>query len=389
MQDSRQDNRIVVLDVLRGFALFGILQVNIEWQANGLCLRRGLGGPLDQAAEFLRLAVFGGKLYILFAFLFGYGAYLMLASGTAGARSRYDRRMLALVGFGLLHYLLASPLDILTLYGIAGLLLAGRTGWTEERLLGSMWRMLALAAALGAIGLTVAALDTRFPEATRGCLAVDRAMRGESFTGLLAARHPGQAGEFIAAVLVQSPMVAACFMAGMVAARRRVFRDSGALAGLPVSRILALAMLCLVAGGVVALAVQGFLRLPGPLVFALASLATLLSPALSIVLAMPVVTLWRRVPGGFVTRLLAQAGQASLSHYLLQSAVTLLIFAGFGLGLYQRTGAAATFVLAIAVPVLIIGLLSVWPRRLGAGPAEWALARVIGPKSLPPGDGRG
>jgi uncharacterized protein len=382
--EARQDNRIVLLDALRGFALFGILQVNIEWQANGLCTPRGAGGPADLLAEFLRLAVFGGKFYIIFAFLFGYGAHLMLAGQGPDGTDRFRRRMLALLLFGLLHFALVSPLDILALYGVAGLVLARRIAWSDERLIRSAAIWLAVGSVIGAVGLTLAAVDPRYAEASRACLAVDRAMRGDSYAALLGARLPGQIAEFAASMLVQFPAVGAAFMAGLLAARRRALRDPRAALPLPAGRIAALALAGLLASGVVALAVQGFWRPRAGTAFALSLTALMLSPAVSILLALPVVALARRTAGHPAVRLLAAAGRTSFSHYLLQSFVTLLVFAGFGLGLYQRTGAAATFLLALAIPVALAGLLSLWERRFGQGPAEALMARLVGRKSLPP-----
>ncbi len=69
--------RDIAPDVLRGFALFGILVVNIPFMAlsseNGA---RGeyVQGALNGSVALLMLALFAGKFYILFSFLFGFSS---------------------------------------------------------------------------------------------------------------------------------------------------------------------------------------------------------------------------------------------------------------------------------------------------------------------------
>lgn len=74
-------DRLVHLDVLRGFALLGILLVNFEWftrplQAIVLGAEPDLGG-INAAADFLVRALAEGKFYPLFSMLFGAGFALM------------------------------------------------------------------------------------------------------------------------------------------------------------------------------------------------------------------------------------------------------------------------------------------------------------------------
>ncbi|MEV0280564.1 hypothetical protein AB0I22_29815 [Streptomyces sp. NPDC050610] len=64
------------MDALRGFALFGILMVNITYMASayhGTGLEDpGLGGPLSEAAHWVVAVLFEAKFFLLFSFLFGY-----------------------------------------------------------------------------------------------------------------------------------------------------------------------------------------------------------------------------------------------------------------------------------------------------------------------------
>lgn len=124
-------DRIELLDALRGLALLGILLANIPvfsgWVFVGEEAQVALAG--ERATEwqhrFHRFFV-DGKFYTIFSLLFGAGFALQLSSlarrGADGLRI-YRRRVLILLGFGLVHTLLIWDGDILMLYALLGLLL--------------------------------------------------------------------------------------------------------------------------------------------------------------------------------------------------------------------------------------------------------------------------
>jgi uncharacterized protein len=75
-------SRDIAPDALRGFALLGILVVNIPYVAlssNGDAIHGVyLDGPANSMAGFLIFALLQGKFYLLFSFLFGYSSsYIM------------------------------------------------------------------------------------------------------------------------------------------------------------------------------------------------------------------------------------------------------------------------------------------------------------------------
>jgi uncharacterized membrane protein YeiB len=123
--------RIGVLDALRGFALIGILLMNIEWFGRALS---GLGTfdttltGLDHAAGWLVRCFIEGKFYKLFALLFGMGFAVMLLRARQTGRpfgAWFTRRMLVLLAIGLLHMVFLWGGDILHDYAFAGLVMLG------------------------------------------------------------------------------------------------------------------------------------------------------------------------------------------------------------------------------------------------------------------------
>ena len=123
--------RYFTVDVLRGFALLGILAMNIvsfgwPWPAYGDPTRGGGFQGLDRAIWFFNHLVFEEKMMTIFSMLFGAGLVLMdtraLARG-ASVRGVYYRRVLWLLAIGLVHSYFIWVGDILVLYAQCGLLL--------------------------------------------------------------------------------------------------------------------------------------------------------------------------------------------------------------------------------------------------------------------------
>ncbi len=123
----KENARIDVMDILRGFALIGIVFMNIEWfNRSGTDIRTfdvSLTG-LDHATGWLIRAFVEGKFYKLFALLFGMGFAVMLIRAKEVGRpfgAWFVRRMLVLMLIGYAHAVLIWDGDILHDYAFAGL----------------------------------------------------------------------------------------------------------------------------------------------------------------------------------------------------------------------------------------------------------------------------
>jgi uncharacterized protein len=112
--------RIALLDVLRGFALLGILLVNFTGDF-------GTTAPgVDEVVSEALTALVSGSFYPLFSFLFGIGFALQLANASARGRRVYHlylRRMAVLFLIGTVHAVFIWSGDILVRYAVLGLLL--------------------------------------------------------------------------------------------------------------------------------------------------------------------------------------------------------------------------------------------------------------------------
>jgi uncharacterized protein len=106
--------RDVTPDVARGFALWGIIVVNVAYFStsvtNGVT-GDSIEGAADGVAAFVVQAFALGKFYLLFSFLFGYSAQYVMKD-TLGGRRRWTLRNVGLVALGVLHASLFYTGDI-------------------------------------------------------------------------------------------------------------------------------------------------------------------------------------------------------------------------------------------------------------------------------------
>src|SRR5262249_32230083 len=132
MRPVAAGERIEIIDILRGFTIFGILLVNMplySWPNWGplRAMRAQLpGGPADQVAGCFIWLFAEDKFYPLLSFLFGLGFSMQLARAESQGVHFipvYRRRILALLLIGLLHGFLIWSGDILARYAIVGFLL--------------------------------------------------------------------------------------------------------------------------------------------------------------------------------------------------------------------------------------------------------------------------
>ncbi|MFG1681431.1 DUF418 domain-containing protein [Nonomuraea sp. NPDC049269] len=134
--------RIAALDVIRGFALCGILVANVQPIAH-------VGSVAVEPApmpgeEWMGLLV-EQRFFPIFSLLFGVGFSLLLNSATDRAphpRLLLLRRLLVLLAMGLVHHFLLWEGDILAIYAVVGLVVLLPSTWLPR------WAVAGLAAAL-------------------------------------------------------------------------------------------------------------------------------------------------------------------------------------------------------------------------------------------------
>jgi uncharacterized protein len=405
--------RIPVIDILRGFAIFGILLVNMAlFNQSIYTLALNLANPADALEELARWGITffaEGKFYSIFAFLFGLGLAIQYRRAQErGARlvPLFLRRMTVLLGIGLIHAYLFWIGDILTLYAILGvvLLLLFRNRRPKTLLIWSVVLLLIpliINAAL--FGLT--ALARLSPDSAA---LVDAALAEQQQTYQTLGAHADQVyatGTFGAITRQRAedmnfiyftwPFMAfnvlAMMVLGLYAGKRRVFEELPE--HLPLIRKVWIWGLIVGVIGNLAYVIAGQWASrsdPSPqLLLALVG-QTFGAPALSLFYMTSLVLLAQTVHWEQRLRPLASVGRMAISNYLLQTLICTTLFYGYGAGLYGRVGAAGGILLTIAIYALQIPLSVWWLRHFRFGPVEWLWRSLTygqrQPMRYPPGD---
>lgn len=387
---AEQPQRQSLVDALRGFALLGILVVNIA-SFSSTYYGAGVPDPLglslvERGASFVRTFVFETKFYLLFSFLFGYSFSLQMQAAQREDKSfapRMARRLLGLWVLGVAHAVVLYHGDILTTYAVIGvvLLMLRRRG-DGLLMCGAVGLVLATSLLWAGIGylLAFANLSTDMRGAYAEAGRALAAYRGTPATVIV--QHVRELTQiWWITVLVQAPTALAMFFAGFIAGRRGVFANAEKHRGL-FRRLLVWGLV---------------IGLPGAAVYAWPSArvensireiyglsATLLTaPFLSAAYASALV-LWMLGPRGHaVEGLLAPAGRMALSNYLLQSLVCAWLFLAYGLRWIGTFGPLTTTAIAFAIFACQLVLSRWWMHRFVYGPVEWVL-RAFTNLELPP-----
>lgn len=382
------NERHLALDVLRGFALFGILLVNFEWFTRAL--PEIVLGPeadhtgLDRAADLVITTLATGKFYAIFSMLFGAGFALMLERASAlGARfwGTYLRRLTLLAVIGALHITLVWAGDILLTYALVGfimVLLFQNTPvsrlwkWSLAMVLAPLLLSVLAGLAVGFAQMDPTAAAALASEMARGRSELDAAIEASrnayaagSFTEVIAQRWSDWS--FGAAhFLFWVPPILGYFLLGRWLLTTGRLTDAGAHAvwfarmrmvgiglGLPLSAVGSWLML------------GENTMMPTPRL----ALASALFSVGALLLSLGWVSYV--VPSARALAWLAPAGQMALSNYLLQSLVWTFVFYGYGLCLWDRIPRSTHALFVIGFFALQIPLSRWWLSRFRFGPVEW------------------
>jgi uncharacterized protein len=372
-----QRARIQDIDALRGFALLGVLIVNITFAASAYPIHvaedPAYSSWLDHTVTWMGAAFFDMKFYLMFSFLFGYSFQLQMeAAQRAGAafKPRMLRRLGGLFGIGCLHAIFLTTGDILSVYALIGLVLLAMRGVRDRTALivaGAIYAYLFVTLAAASMFVdTSAILD---PTSAVAAAQQTAAHLAGSFGDIIGEHIRALPTFGLAQLTVQAPTTLAAFILGMVAGRRRLLAN---LTGTePVLRLMQLVGFTVgIAGGVIFASLGGNNNAGGVLI------SVITAPLLSAAYVATVLRIMHSDRGQDVRRLLAPAGRMALSNYLGQSVVMILIFTGVGLGLVGHVSPLETTGIAVGVFAAQVLLSHIWLARFGYGPVEGVLRAI-------------
>jgi uncharacterized protein len=393
--------RLDVLDVIRGFAVFGILLMNIVPFSGAMMFNLGdasslPGARFDRAGEFFLELFAHAKFYSLFSLLFGVGFAIFLdrasAPGADPARL-FRRRLTGLLIIGVIHTVFIWFGDILNVYAILGFLLLPFRRSSNRTLL--VWATAACVAPIAIYGLAliVAIAAGVRPEAAAAEPAAlppfladaVRAFAGGSYPDVLRGNLVFTAAGWMRRIITMFlPRMFAMFLFGVWAHRAGIFREPARHDAL-LKRVCAWSL----AIGLPASAAGAWMGDPGVQLipdgrgFVWTVLLCAGSTGLCFFYAAGLTLLFQQPSWRRRLMVLAPVGATALSNYLFQSVLAIAIFYGLGLGWFSHVSVVVALLIACGMFAVEILVSHIWTARAAYGPAEWVWRQFTYGRRLP------
>lgn len=407
---ASEAGRHASIDAVRGFAVLGILLMNIV----------GMGLPAfsyidptyaggSTGADLWTWAVNNvltdGKMRALFTMLFGASAVLIAEraeGGHPGPAATHYRRMIWLFVFGMLHAYFLWWGDILVTYSLAGLVIFPfrKLSWQAQLAIGVVVLVALLGANLWEAGqleaMRAAALAPGgSPDAVKAwqdasqLVAPSTTLRDLELAGYRGGFMDALRVRALAARLLQTylmptneiPEAIGQMFVGMALFRTGFFTlrwsSRAYLAMIAVGYLVAAPATAWIAWKIWS---AGF----EPLTLnRLEDWQQVTRPLIGLAHASMILLLVRSGAAQAVVNRLSAAGRMAFSNYLMTSIITSLVFCGFGLGLYGRLSRFQELAVVVGVWVFILAWSRPWLARFHYGPFEWAWRSLVRWKPQP------
>ncbi len=381
-------DRIRSIDVLRGFALLGILVVNIQSFAmvEAAYFNPTAYGDLSGVNRWvwaLTHTLADQKMMTIFGMLFGAGIVLMAAgrerTGRSAAAAHY-RRMAALIPFGLVHAYCLWHGDILVTYALCGMVAYPFRRLRPALLLPIGVFVLSIASGL----FLLAGWSIRFwPPETISEFSAEMAPSSEMIAAELATYRGNwlrQMHHRLPTALMFQTFIfgiwafwralglmligMALFKLGVFSAERPT-RFYAALFG--VGLLIGVPLICY---GAYRSFEYGW---ESPYTFFISSQFNYWASLLVALGWVGAVMFVCRANGRASVAVgpLAAVGRLALSNYLLQTILCTTLFYGHGFGLFGRVERIGQLAIVVAIWALQLVWSPLWLRRFTMGPAEW------------------
>jgi uncharacterized protein len=391
-----EGERIETLDFIRGIAVLGILPANIV----------AFGQPFDaylypaafkvdpgDPGGWLWIAQFvliDGKMRGLFTLLFGAGIYLFMEKAWArgAGRALQAWRLVILMGFGLIHFFLIWPGDILFSYALFGLVVLACISWSIRAQLVAALGLYLLGVLIYAAMMTLpwaivatalgdaphmaddrARLVSAVAETLARSAVPNAAIASGDYAALVMHRLREQWSEPLSNALLFGLETFPLMLLGLALFRLGFFTggiERGAMLRWGWAGVIAGALLHLAIGLVVQ--AEGF-SYYGTLA-AFAGLSAL--PRLWMVLGLAALLVaYAPSARGWLGARIRAAGRVALTNYLGTSLAMMPVFHGWGLGLFGHLNRPQLYLVVLLAWAAMLAWPKPWLERFAYGPLEW------------------
>lgn len=373
-----EKHRIEQLDIIRGFALFGVLLVNLTMIDETLFSYQSSPFVYEDLSErlfSLMLHIFAtGKFYTIFAIVFGLGAILFMnrfESEREGAK-RFKKRLLVLLLIGVGHLVFVWYGDILHVYAIAGFLMLPKRHLSAKRLIG--WSIFAFA--ISTILFTMLANpQNSTPEMVAVIRQSIEAYTQFGYMEMVKYRVSWELPMILINLVIVLPKILALFFLGAGLAKMDVFgqtveakrRVDLMFKGSFLISILFACGYMISSSGVMGMTMQKSATIFDELLTI--SGALFYSSAIILILRHPISS--KRM------RIFAHVGRMSLTNYLVQTVCFTTLLYGYGGGMFHKFPYWSYFPVAVVFFIFQAICSSLWLKKFKVGPVEYLTRAFI------------
>lgn len=373
-------NRIILLDILRGFALLGIFVVNIEIMncvfMNQDTFSSQWTSSIDALVVRLQQLLFYGKFFPIFSLLFGIGISIQLVSlkrKNIGMLFFY-RRMGALFLFGASHILFLWPGDVIHIYALLGLCTLLLVKLKPKQLIG-LALLIFLFPFYGQLFEWLSSVIGYQPEVYLKSYTPETivtTIREGTYLQGMQLRIQEYKSNLAVLFVSLMPIAFTMFLLGLTIGKKGWLQNIPSLVNCIKKPVLWIAIISNVYRVFFLFFLwetdiwkEPFWR---TLFIYFMQLCDTLMALFLVWLVAHVYqySLWKKLLSP-----LQYAGRMALTNYLLQSAIGLFIFSSIGMKLYQTLSPSHTMGLAILVFIVQVMLSKFWLTFFKYGPLEW------------------
>lgn len=371
--------RLMIVDALRGFALFGILQLHAIEHFD-FYFFPDLGPPflkmLDKGVWDTLFFIFGGKSFAMFAMMFGLSFYIQMESRrqkNENFRWRFLWRLFILLVIGILNGFLYDG-DVLRFLAVFGVLLIIFYSLSDTVLIVLSFLFLLNLPRIWQLYQSFTVPDFKLPETPMNQLfgALGNVYANGSFKEVaLANAWTGlKAGCYFYLESGRYMQIPGLFIWGLLLGRSHFFHNINDKQKILV-RIIVISFVSFAVFITLKYGIPNMGMSTSSQEIASALATNYLNTSFMVFLAAGFVWLCTQRKGKFLEHLLSPYGRMSLTNYVTMGIVLIPFFYGYGLAMYKYCGATVCLFIGLSFFALQLWFSHVWLRHYYYGPLEW------------------
>lgn len=375
------NQRIELLDIFRGFAVFGIFVVNIEIMncafPNQETFSAQWTSPLDEWTIRILQLFFYSKFFPIFSFLFGLGISMQAIKLKKNDNLKFRffaKRMLFLFLLGIAHILFLWDGDVIHLYALLGLLIVGVIPLKNSWIL-ALSVLVLLFPYYDPVAVWLMDLTHFDPESfLQGYTSekITSILRNGPYSESIVFRIHNYLANLPLLFAYLGPLAFSMFLLGAYFGKNNLqnrlenFIDQSqkpVLWVIVLSNIYRLTFLFILPN--TAVYRNELIR---PFFFKTMYLSDL---AFGLFYLWLLAFIWYKTPWKKLIRPFQYAGKMALTNYLMQSVFGLILFSNIGLGWYEKLSPSQTFLIATTLFITQLIYSKIWLTYYYFGPFEW------------------